>query len=398
MHYFRSKILLIHLCLIISSVAYAGIPERNPLPEHLGDKAEIPGIENARNWADEIPPETEEWLTLSDKQLKDNYPSTYGAQHNYLAISGGGQNGAFGAGLLYGWTESGTRPEFTMVTGVSTGALLAPFAFLGPAYDHQIKEVYTSHSTKDIVEQSIVMGSLFGDSVSNSKPLKKRIEKYIDKKVMAAIAEEYRKGRILEIITTNLDAGRPVSWSIGRIAASGSPHALQLIHDIILASTSIPVAFPPVMFDVEAENKLYDELHVDGGATSIVHLYPIGLDWDKVAKRMKVKGRPNVYVIRNGQLIKKWETVKRSTIPIAMRSLNTVMSNLVLGDIYRIYLSTQRDGINYHLAYIPDDFTEKSSEHFDKNYMTKLFNAGYKLAKDGYIWNTTPPGYESYKK
>jgi len=388
------KTLYLYLCILVITTGCSSLPERNPLPESLSDTAEIPGIEGARYWADEPPPETDDWFRLTKEELKARYPASYAHEHNYLAISGGGQRGAFGAGLLCGWTEAGTRPEFTMVTGVSTGALIAPFAFLGPEYDYIIKEIYTSYSTTDIVQPRSSLKTLFGDAATDSTPLREKLVKYIDEDVMAAIAVEYKKGRVLDIVTTNLDAARPVAWNIGRIASSGSPDALALIHDVMLASASIPAAFPPVMFDVEADGQRYDEMHVDGGATSVVYLYPIGLDWGKLADKLEVKGKPNVYVLRNGVWRKHWESVGRSTIPIALRSMDSLMGSAVLGDAYRIYLATQRDGIEYHLAYIPESFDEESSEPFDKEYMTKLFNLGRQMAIDGYQWKKVPPGYD----
>lgn len=395
MHYAALKKSRVYLCAVIIATGCSTLPERNPLPESLSDVADIPGIAGARHWADEPPPETDEWFELTKEQLKTRYQAAYGREHNYLAISGGGQRGAFGAGLLCGWTETGNRPEFTMVTGVSTGALIAPFAFLGPDYDHVIKEIYTSYSTRDIVEQRGALSALLGDAATDSWPLQKRITKYIDEDVMMAIADEYWKGRVLGIVTTNLDAARPVAWNIGRIAASGSPEALQLIRDVMLASASIPAAFPPVMIDVEVDGLRYDELHVDGGATSVLYLYPIGLDWGKLISQLEVKGKPNVYILRNGRWRKQWKSVDRSTIPIAIRTIDSLMGSVVLGDSYRIYLATKRDGIQYNLAYIPDSFNEESTESFDKEYMIKLFNLGYQMAIDGYQWNTVPPGYDN---
>ena len=395
MNYSVLKTIFAYLFLAIVVTGCSSLPERNPLPESLSEDAVIPGIASARYWADEPPPEIDDWFDLTKEQLKTRYPATYGHAHNYLAISGGGQRGAFGAGLLCGWTEAGTRPEFTMVTGVSTGALIAPFAFLGPEYDHVIKELYTSYSTTDIVKPRSSLKTLLGDAATDSSPLREKLVKYIDENVMAAIAAEYKKGRVLDIVTTNLDAARPVAWNIGRIASSGSPAALQLIRDVMQASASIPAAFPPVMFDVEANGKRYDELHVDGGATSVLYLYPIGLDWGKLAEKLEVKGRPNVYIIRNGVWRKHYESVDRSTIPIALRSMDSLMGSAVLGDAYRIYLATQRDGIDYHLAYIPESFDEESSEPFDKEYMTKLFNLGKQMAIDGYEWHAVPPDYDA---
>ncbi len=330
MYYHLVKIFFAHLCVIIIVTGCSGVPERNPLPESLSDTAVIPDITNARYWADEPPPEIDNWFKSSKEELKTRYPATYGHAHNYLAISGGGQRGAFGAGLLCGWTETGTRPEFTMVTGVSTGALIAPFAFLGPEYDHVIKEIYTSYSTKDIVLPRSTLKTLLGDAATDSSPLREKLIKYVDEDVMAAIASEYKEGRVLDIVTTNLDAARPVAWNIGQIASSGAPNALQLIHDVMLASASIPAAFPPVMFEVEANGKRYDELHVDGGATSVLYLYPIGLDWRKLAEKLEVKGKPNVYIIRNGIWRKHYESVDRNTISIALRSMDSLMGSAVL--------------------------------------------------------------------
>lgn len=384
-----------YLCMVLVATGCSGLPERNPLPESLSDTAGIPGIAGARHWADEPPPETDDWFKLTKEQLKTQYPAAYGQPHNYLAISGGGQRGAFGAGLLCGWTVTGKRPQFTMVTGVSTGALIAPFAFLGPQYDPVIKEIYTSYSTRDLVEKRSLLKSLLGDAAADTSPLQEKIAKYVDEDVMAAIAAEYAKGRVLDLVTTNLDAARPVAWNIGRIASNGTPEALQLIRDIMLASASIPAAFPPVMFDVEANGQLYDELHVDGGATSVMYLYPIGLDWGRLIEQLEVKGKPNVYILRNGRWRKQWSSVDRSTIPVAIRTIDSLMGSAVLGDSYRIYLATQRDGIQYNLAYIPESFNEEASESFDKEYMTKLFNLGYQMAIDGYQWNAVPPGYDT---
>lgn len=386
-----------HLCVLVISTGCSSLPDRHPLPESLSDEAVIHGIEGARYWADEPPPLIADWFRLSKAELKSNYPGSYGKEHNYLAISGGGQRGAFGAGLLNGWTKTGTRPEFTMVTGVSTGALIAPFAFLGSQYDSVIKEIYTSFSTKDLVELRSTLKTLLGEAATDSTPLREKLVEYIDEDVMAAIAVEHKKGRVLSIVTTNLDAARPVAWNIGRIASSGSPDALQLIRDVMLASASVPGAFPPVMFDVEANGERYDELHVDGGATSLLYLYPIGLDWAKLAEKLAVTGKPNVYILRNGIWRKSYRSVPRSTLPIVLRTMDSLMGSAVLGDAYRIYLATQRDGIDYHLAYIPESFDAVASEPFDRKYMTRLFNLGYQMAIDGYQWHRMPPGFEPSK-
>lgn len=375
-------------------VGCGSVPLRNPIPEELSEEAQIPGIPKSRMWGDAPPPWTKEWFTRSKDELRTQYPGVFGHEHNYLALSGGGANGAFGAGLLVGWTASGTRPEFTAVTGVSTGALMGPFAFLGPAYDAQLREIYTGVSTDDIIETRYWLTGLLSDAMADTARLRRLIAKYITHEVMEALAVEHRKGRIFTVATTNLDAGRPVIWNITRIAASGAPGALDLIHDILLASASIPVAFPPVMIEVEANGRRYDEMHVDGGGASQVYLYPLGLDWGRLLERLEVPGMPNAYLIRNSQLQARFQQVEPRIGAIADRTIGSLIRTQGIGDMYRVYLGTQRDGINYHLAYIPSEFDAKPKEPFDKAYMTKLFDLGYKLAKEGSPWLKAPPGAE----
>ena len=389
-------LLLIIMC--VALVTGCGtIPKRTPLPEGLSHKAEIAGIPRARAWGDESPPWTDAWFELSREEVQTRYPALYGKEHNYLAISGGGSNGAFTAGLLLGWTETGTRPDFSAVTGISTGALIAPFAFLGSDYDATIKKLYTETSTEDILTERGFWSGFYGlqsDALADTKPMQKLLKKYITPQIMEAIAEEYRKGRQLDIGTTNLDAGRPVIWNIGRIAASGHPKALDLIRDLLLASASIPVAFPPVLIEVEANGKTYDELHVDGGGTTQIYMYPVGLDWRRIEEKLEVKGRPNVYLIRNSPIDPKYSEVEPGIANIAGRTIDSLIRTQGIGDMYRMYFQTKRDGLSYHLAYIPKDFDEPSKEPFDKEYMGKLFDLGYKLAKEGYPWLKYPLGAE----
>ena len=255
--------------------------------------------------------------------------------------------------------------------------------------------MYTQYSTKDLVVIRNILSAITGYSFADTKPLKNLIAKYFNQDIMEAIATEYKKGRALWIGTTNLDAKRPVIWNIGAIAASGQPEALALIHKVILASAAIPGAFPPVLIKVEAEGNLYDEMHVDGGAASQIFLYPAGLDWTRVTNKLEVKGVPHAYIIRNSFLDPEWETVKPKIMPIAGESINSLIRTQGIGDMYRIYLNCQRDGIEYNLAYIPDHFDRKTTEQFDPVYMGRLFELGYQMAKDGYPWDKGPPGFEN---
>jgi hypothetical protein len=358
----------------------------NPLPEALETQAAIPGIPGARYWGDQTPEGFGRWLALPDAELRKRFGGIIEREHNYLVISGGGEDGAFGAGLLVGWSAAGTRPEFQVVTGVSTGALIAPFAFLGSGYDAQLEEVYTRYSSADLIEVRNIVSILAGDAAADTMPLQRLLERYIDDELVAAIAAEGRRGRSLLIGTTNLDAGRPVTWDLTRIAASDSPAAKRLIQRVILASASIPGAFPPVVIDVEANGHRFQELHVDGGVTSQLFLSPSGVDWRSVTERLRVVGKPQVYLIRNAKLTPTWEAVQQRVLPILARTVSTLIRTQGVGDLAQIYLLARRDGLGYNLAWIPLDFTDVPKEAFDRDYMRKLFTLGYDLAANGYPW------------
>ena len=385
---------LVAIGLIVTIGGCASVPERHPVPPSLTTKVSIPGILEARFWGDEWPKwSKEKYETLTDAEFRQDYSGIYKKPHNYLAISGGGSNGAFGAGLLLGWTATGTRPEFTMVTGISTGALTAPFAFLGPDYDDELKTVYTTTSTQDIVEKRNIITAVLGDSMADTKPLQALIAKYINSNVIDAIAREYKRGRRLWVGTVNLDAGRPVIWNIGAIAASDYPHKIKLIHDILRASAAIPVAFPPVVITVEIDGKRFDEMHVDGGTGSQVFVYPAAVDWREITQKLKVQGDPKIYVLRNSFLEPDYHGIKRRVFPIASRTIDSLIRTQGIGDLYQIYSLCERDGNDFNLAYIPSDFTEEPTEVFDPVYMGKLFELGYQMARDGYPWEKGSPGF-----
>ncbi|WP_246716434.1 MULTISPECIES: patatin-like phospholipase family protein [unclassified Methylocystis] len=312
-----------------------------------------------------------------------------------LSLSGGGDNGAFGAGLLVGWTAHGDRPKFKLVTGVSTGALIAPFAFLGPNYDSALTDVYTNINPSKVYEKRfLATAALTEDALSDSTPLYETISHYVDETMLATIAAEYQKGRLLLIQTTDLDAGRPVLWNIGAIAASGDPKSLGLIRHVLLASASIPAAFPPVLFDVEANGKTYQEMHVDGGAVSQAFLVPPSLNTRDVLQRSGFQRKAVVaYIIRNGRLTAEWSDVDRLTLPIAEKAVSTLINYNGVGDLYRMYLVTQRAGATFNLAYIGDDFNAKHPEDFDQGYMRALYRFAYEKAVKGYPWDHSPPGF-----
>ena len=364
----------------------ASAPLRAPLPQAMAGHAEVPGIPMARYWADQVPPGFREWLDLPEDALVARFGGIMDRPHHYLLVSGGGDDGAFGAGLLVGWTSTGRRPEFQIVTGISTGAIIAPFAFLGPAYDPTLRELYTSFGSDDLVRRRGLFEVLGGDSAFSTEPFARLLERYLGDAEIAAIAAEGRKGRSLLIGTTNLDAARPVIWDITRIAMSGAPGAKRLVHDIIRASTAIPGAFPPVLIEVEAKGARYDEMHVDGGVTSQLFLGPTGLEWRLVTERLRVDGSPQLYLIRNSRLAPRWESVPPRVAPIVSRTISSLIRTQGIGDLAQIYLTAERAGMGFNLARVPADFDLEPKELFDPEYMKALFERGVAAGRDESSW------------
>jgi hypothetical protein len=368
-----------------------------PPPQKVEAQVQIPGMPGVRTWGDEFSPVFQQDMIESVRQEERSGLLREGDTVSVLAISGGGGDGAFGAGLLCGWTAAGDRPSFKLVTGISTGALTAPFAFLGPAYDGKLKKVYTTISSKDIFRMKSLFGMFHTEAISFSDPLAKLTTEYIDEHVLKDIAAEHARGRRLYIGTTALDALRPVIWNMGAIAASGHPEALDLFRKILIASAAVPVVFPPVYFQVEANGQRYDEMHVDGAMTNQVFLYGAVLNPLKMREELGIqqpRRRFRVFVIRNTQIKPNWQAVKPWVRAIAPRSLSSLMKAQGVGDLYRIYTTARRDGFDFNLACIPDQLdTANRSDEFDNTVMNVLFDTGYRLARRGYRWRKEPPGF-----
>jgi predicted acylesterase/phospholipase RssA len=396
--FWRWRLLPIIAILCLSLVAGCSTPVRlAAVPKDEEAAAIVDGMTGIRYWQK---PDIE----LMTQDVGDAYRrqvAAYAAaggtgqlpMANFLGISGGGEDGAFGAGLLVGWTAAGTRPEFNLVTGISTGALTAPLAFLGPKYDDQLKAVYTTITAADVLEKRGFLAAITDDALADNAPLKRLVAKYVTADLLQAIAAEHAKGRVLLIGTTNLDARRPVIWNIGKIAASGNPKALDLVHDILVASAAIPGAFPPSMFDVEANGVAYQEMHVDGGASAQVFIYPPSLHVAHISGQAGITRERRVYVIRNARLDPDWADTERRTLPIAGRAVTSLIQTQGVGDLYRIYATTQRDGVDFNLAFIPATFNVRLKEPFEQHYMVELFKLGYQLGRSGYDWVKVPPGY-----
>ena len=383
----------VFVVLALALQACVSIPPRNAVPKDLVDMATIPGGPEARLWGDALPADLDARIELMKKQFAaSSDEDAYTRPRYYLAISGGGANGAFGAGLLKGWSESGTRPEMWVVSGISTGALIAPFAFLGSDYDDELEGLYTTLSTSDLVKKRSLIKGLTSDALADTAPMRELLQDVVDAEMIVEIAQEYAKGRRLLIGTTNLDAKRPVIWNIGAIAAVGTDESAQLIRDVMLASASIPGMFPPVRITVRVGEQVYDELHVDGGVSSQVFLYPAQIDLQAGAAAIGVTSDQSLYVIRNGILDPRWSEVRPKLGSVMRASISTLIRAQGMGDLYRIYLGTKRDQMPFRLAYIPAEFDFKSAEAFDPKYMRALFDLAYELSRNGYDWATSPPG------
>jgi hypothetical protein len=312
---------------------------------------------------------------------------------SYLALSGGGADGAYGAGVLNGWTAAGTRPRFSVVSGVSTGALIAPFAFLGPAYDATLRDVYTSGIAESLLDTPSIVHALFGSGLFGNTHLRELVARYVGPDMLAAIAAENAKGRKLLIVTTNLDTQRTVIWDMGRIAAIGSPQALGLFRDVLAASASIPVVFPPMLIDAEANGLRFQEMHVDGGVTAPVLTLPEAFLLRNGAFARGL--RMNIYVLINDKVERDFQLVPNSTIDIAARASASVMKTQIRSVLYETYDFARRNNFGFNLTYIDKDVPSPGSSGFDTSYMRALYQYGYDKAKIRDFWAKAPPSDDS---
>lgn len=387
------RITIVVVMLVSLQLGCATSVIHTPVPESQISNAIVMQSPSIRFWGDNARNEKhthqklENWLTLREQHKSKQKTQSI----NFLALSGGGEDGSFAAGIITGWTQHGTRPEFDVITGVSAGALASPFVFLGPEYDEILFEVYSNLGNEDIYNTQIFSGLFGGTAILDTRPLKDLISHYINADVLQKIAIEHEKGRRLWIGTTNLDAGRPVIWDIGEIASSGQAQALELVHNILLASSAVPGIFPPVIIDVMVGNQHFTELHVDGGVTRQVFLYPPQFIQTDMIEKVGENVERNLYIIRNGRSQAIYDPVKTSLYSISLKALSMTIENKAVGDLYRIYELTSRDGIDYNLAIIPKSFSLKPNESFDPEYTKALFNLGYKLGKNGYTWKKAPP-------
>jgi len=312
-----------------------------------------------------------------------------------LALSGGGSHGAYGAGVLIGWTDAGTRPEFDVVTGISTGALMATAAFLGPEEDEALR-MYTRITDKDIYKSRGILAVLTGDSMYDAAPLRELIAKEIDDRVLKAVAREHARGRRLFVGTVNLDAQAFTIWDMGFIASSDRPDKLERYRDVILASASVPVLFPPVYIPVEVGGESYRQMHVDGGAREMVFFPELIEDLDKAIAEFGLKPSDvhgEMYVLYNGRVAAggMYEPVEPRALSIMEVFVRSLIRKNATGSLYRIWVRGLTQKMDFNLTDIPPDYQDLQRDmEFNSDDMKRLFEYGYNRSINGQAWWTQP--------
>jgi len=318
------------------------------------------------------------------KEMKGKEPSEK-ERKNILVLSGGGSLGAYTAGLLVGWTAAGTRPTFDVVTGISTGALIAPFAFLGSEFDPILRNEYTTVSNDDIFTRRRSIRSLFAESFADNTPLRRRVDCLVTFERMRRVAEEHAKGRRLYVGTTNIDTKRLVVWDLGAIATRGTPEARELIVETLVASAAAPAFFPPSRFTVTIDGTPYEELHVDGGVTRSMFLRPPHVEpSQQEAPARFALYRSNLYVVVAGKIYADPDGVRPRTLRVALAALGSLLYATTRGDLSQLYNYTVLTGMNYYVSAVPQEFeTPDDAFEFNPADMTRLFNVGYELGQQG---------------
>ncbi|MGH8446366.1 MAG: patatin-like phospholipase family protein [Solimonas sp.] len=305
---------------------------------------------------------------------------------NILALSGGGAGGAFGAGALVGWTRSGKRPEFQLVTGVSVGALIAPLAYLGPDWDPQLTTALSGQSSEHLLQRDLFGALLRGQpSLYRGEPLVDLVDRFVTDELLFAVAREYERGRLLLIETTDLDKGEAVIWDMGAIARRGGSEARLLFRNVLVASASIPTVFPPVMFRVTENGEVYDEMHVDGGDTVALFIGPevASLVTDGVPH----VGDINVYAMVNSQLGRAPTTTKRSTSKILVRGFDTTLTHGIRAALGLAFATAQHYGMKFQLTAIPNNFSGFGGPlDFKPDHMKRLFDFAANCGEHEQLW------------
>jgi predicted patatin/cPLA2 family phospholipase len=324
--------------------------------------------------------------------------------YNFLALSGGGLYGIYGVGVLSGWTATGERPEFDVVTGISTGGLIATYAFLGPQYDDRLRTHFLGATRQDVLRGRSVIHLPFADSLYNSRPLQRIIEQEVTAERMAEVAAAHAVGRRLYVGTTNIDTRRLVIWDMGAIASRGTCEALELFRKIILASSSIPGVFPPVRIKVEVNGKTYEELHVDGGVSDevIFRAFMVS-DLNRLmgANSAIAPAGSTLYVVSNGKLYADPNCTRPRFTRMLSQAFRSIIYSKTRDELYRIYLNCLECGVGFRVTAVPRDFKldQTGGLLLTQDDQTRLYNEGFRVGSEtrmtGTGWRDLPPGTDT---
>ncbi len=318
-------------------------------------------------------------------------PPAPGGCRSVLCLSGGGSYGAYSAGVLVGWSSTGTRPRFDVVTGISTGALIAPFAFLGPKYDPLVEHFYTTTESRDLFRVR-PLRALRSESVADNSRLVETVNELLSPDLLSVIAAEHAQGRRLYVGTTELESRRFVVWDLGAIAARGTEEDVRLFRQVVLGSSAVPGFFPPVRIPVTVNGEPLVERHVDGGVSTALFFRPPVRGGGPAARPL---AGTDVYAVVAGTVYPDPDPPRPRALDVARKSAAAVVYAQTRGDLVRLYTLCALTEMNYFMTAIPPDFpAPKAATRFDPDEMTALFAEGVRQVRGGTAWRVTPPGVE----
>jgi len=369
------------LALSLCAIGCAVLP-RQPAPPPGAEDATLPGFyETVRYVAD-----SQATYRMRSKQVRARLHEAMGRRPlNMLAVSGGGAGGSFGAGVLVGWSRQGTRPQFDIVTGVSVGALYAPYAFLGSSWDDQLVQAFPRSRLEHLLQHSL-LSTLFGASLYRGEPLHDLVDRFVTAELLEAVARESTKGRLLLVATADLDKQAMVIWDLGAIARQGDDRARQLFRDVLIAAASIPGVFPPVMIQVQRAGATFAEMHADAATINSLFVAPEAALFPMESVRW-LHG-DNLYLIINGQLGGTHQTTPLRTLPIIKRGLDALAHSAMRSDFALTYGFALRNEMTMHVAYIPDQYPYDGPLDFRYKHMRALFDYAAECAADGELWTS----------
>ena len=373
------RLILLSLLLMLGACASGA---RSSFDVQDREGARPMGLVSAPNHPIRVYLDAEDRAAIFQEAFREGVPVGADGRLDFIALSGGGSNGAFTAGLMKGWSETGERPDFEVVTGVSTGALAAPFVFLGPEYDDELAEAYTGGAAAGLL-QSQGLGALIGSGIYKSGPLRALVERFVDEDLMRSVAAEYARGRVLLVATTDLDSQRGVSWDLGAIATQDTPEALELFRSVLVASASIPGAFPPVLIQSDNAGLRFEEMHVDGGVTTPFLAVPETL-WSFQEPSNTLRGA-RFYVVVNGRTNPVFGITKDTPQGVLGRSIDILLRASLVTTLAGNHAFADRNSLFFRYAALPDD-SEASALDFSVESMSAVYEVGRQGAISGDAW------------